>query len=134
MLKSILFLTLVAGALCMPSLDVHAKTNAVQSRKSTFEDYFNGVEWITRDGVLSLSIDHKWIQLWEISAAFKMLEDAYATDAEWDNRDSLYAQFSCHVKFAPFKNPWNIEPSRTTTSSILTILNQCNPAKFYYTN
>ena len=106
-------------------------TQLEATSRKTFDDYFNQVSWITRDGVVALSIDHKKVGIFESKDAFSVLEGIYASDANWMNRDSLYAQFACHVQFAQSKNPWNIEPSRTTTSLLTTILNLCNPAKFY---
>ena len=127
MLKSILFLTLFIGAFSKPTL-------ISRNSKEIFSDYFNSVEWITRDGVISISIDHKTVPLLQISKAFAILESEYSSDANWKNRDSLYAQFVCHAQFAPSKNPWNLEPSRTTTGWLATTLNKCNPSKFLYSN
>ena len=40
----------------------------------------------------------------------------------------MYAQYHCHVLFAPNKNPWNIEPFRTATGWIAMIMSGCNPS------
>jgi hypothetical protein len=107
------------------------KPNSEISSRKVFSDYFNQVSWVTRDGEVSLSIDHKKVNVLDQTEAFQILEDLYSSDPNWKNRDSLYAQFCCHVQFAFFKNPWNLEPARTTTSLLTTILNKCNPAKFF---
>ena len=120
MFKTIVFLTLILGALATE-----------KTSRKIFDDYFNQVSWIERDGIISLSIDHKKVGLFEISDAFRTIEELHNGDSYWQNRDSLYAQFACHVQFAQTKNPWNLEPHRTTTSLLTTILNLCNPAKFY---
>ena len=118
LVKSVFVLALICGVFA-------------QTSRKTFDDYYNQVSWITRDGLISLSIDHKKVGLFEISDSFRILEEMFSNDANWSNRDSLYAQFACHVQFAQSKNPWNLEPSRTTTSLITTIFNLCNPAKFF---
>ncbi len=103
----------------------------VFSNQKGFDDYFNSVSWITRDGVLSLSIDHKTIQFSQLADSFKEIELRFSQDPEWRNRDSLYAQYYCHAQFASYKNPWNIEPHRTETNWLQLVLTGCNPRIFY---
>ncbi|CAF0974871.1 unnamed protein product [Brachionus calyciflorus] len=103
-----------------------------KSQSSDFNLYFNSVEWITRDGILSLSIDHKTVPYDKVPEAFAELERLFSQDPQWKNRDSLYMQFLCHVNFAANKNPWNIEPHRVTTSYLQHILYACNPPRKYY--
>ena len=103
----------------------------------TLNEYFSKVEWIKRDGVVSLSmypqhyivntpIGHDSEKHKERS--FQLLRDKYSTDSEWKNTESLKAQYLCHVNFAGTdKVPWNIEPHRTTTNSWQVFLAKCNP-------
>lgn len=112
---------LILGALSSP----------IAETKGTFSDYFNAVQWISRNGEISLSIDHKWIQLWEIRDSFNILKSRYGYDSRWKNEDSLYAQYACHVQFVAWKNPWNLEPHRTDSSFWSTTFNGCNPNTFF---
>lgn len=93
--------------------------------------YFNSFEWIVRDGVLSLSIDHKQVSIFDQSKAWDEVVMFNREHENWRNEGSLKAQFNCHVQFAPTKNPWNLEPHRVTTSWLTTTLNMCNPPREY---
>ena len=124
MFKLILFLTFGLGVL---SSEQSLLNRIKQKDNRVFNDYFNSVQWITRDGVLSLSIDHKNVQLSKVDDSFSEIEARFSSDPNWRNRDSLYAQYYCHVIFAQLKNPWNIEPHRTETSWIQMLLTGCNP-------
>jgi len=106
-------------------------SSPIGQTKSSFSDYFNTVEWITRDGVVSLSIDHKFVPLWKIRDSFNILKSIFESDSEWKNEDSLYSQYACHVQFAVFKNPWNLEPHRTETGFWSMTFGFCNPDKFF---
>jgi hypothetical protein len=132
MLKSFLFIALIATVISNPiSNDDQKKINEMKTAKGVYSDYFNSIEWIQRDGVLSLSIDHKYVPLWNIADSFSIIENLFGGSSFWQNRDSLYSQYMCHVQFAPSKNPWNIEPSRTESSWFVTVLNGCNPKLFW---
>ena len=122
MLKSIILcVVLIAGALAAP-VDHHKS-----SARGAYADFFNNIEWIERDGETALSINHKWYSGFDVDNSFRIIEEAFSSDSRWDNPKSLYAQYHCHVLFAPFKNPWNIEPHRTATSWLSMIMSKCNP-------
>jgi len=105
----------------------------------TFNDCFKNVSWITRSGVVSLSImpNSKLLSSTGSNAnaakaradnAFALLKKKYDSSPQWRNTASLYAQFHCHVLGAgKYKTPWNIEPSVTETNIAKLILAKCNP-------
>lgn len=105
---------------------------SIENARAEFSDYFNSVQWITRDGIVSLSIDHKSIPFWKARESFDILKANYGSDIEWQNEDSLYSQYACHVQFAPLKNPWNLEPHRTGTGFWNNLTNLCNPTRYLY--
>lgn len=102
-----------------------------------FDDYFEKVEWINRDGIASLSIypkayivnilaGHDTVKHQQRS--FDLLEERFSNDSRWKNIKSLEQQYVCHADFAGTgKVPWNIEPHRTTTNYRDVIIAKCNP-------
>lgn len=103
-----------------------------------YSDYFDSVSWITRDGVVSLSIHPDTnsplittngnIKMAHASHAFDLLKDKWSSSSKWKNTKAMSAQFHCHVLGAgKAKTPWNLEPHRTTTSLPETMANACNP-------
>ncbi len=104
----------------------------------TYDEYFSKVEWITRNGVVSLSITPK-STLTNVNNAnalmarafhsFSLLEKKFKSDSRWKNGGSLSAQYHCHVLAAgAAKTPWNLEPHRTETGLWKVIKGKCNPA------
>lgn len=101
------------------------------------DDYFEKIEWIDRKGILSLSIYPKFpafkkgdgkLDEQRIKHSFDVIESEYAVDEKWNNTDSMRVQYECHVYFAgDGKVPWNIEPHRTESRFLETVLNSCNP-------
>ena len=105
---------------------------------SSYSKYFNSTKWITRSGVVSLSINYKSSGLYpsnlpnaNAAAAYKAWEVLYArhkNDSKWKNTKSMEAQFICHSStIGKLKNPWNIEPHRTETNLVATIAKKCTP-------
>ncbi|ASI36907.1 hypothetical protein A0126_19060 (plasmid) [Exiguobacterium sp. N4-1P] len=103
-----------------------------------YSDYFDSVSWITRDGVVSLSIhpDKKSplitsngnIKMAHAGHAFSLLKAKWSSSSKWKNTSAMSAQFHCHVLGAgKAKTPWNLEPHRTTTSLPATMAKACNP-------
>lgn len=120
--------------------DVNAYYVALKGiNDETFNDYFKSVRWITRDGVVSLSIQPAYlltraanpngnVLMARASHAFSLLEDRFSGDYRWDHTDSMEAQFHCHVLLAgDFKTPWNIEPFRTESDLVKVMAAKCNP-------
>lgn len=105
----------------------------------TYSEYFKSVKWITRNGVVSLSIapsnklfgstyNNANILALHAATAWELLYKKHKSNSKWKNTSSLEAQFNCHVMFAgPNKVPWNIEPHRTENNWSVVIANGCNP-------
>lgn len=110
-----------------------------ESDDSTFgkDDYFEKIEWIERNGVLSLSIYPKFpsfikedgkLDEQRIQHSFELIESEYGVDEKWNNTASMRVQYECHAYFArDRKVPWNIEPHRTESRFSETVLKSCNP-------
>ncbi len=43
------------------------------------------------------------------------------------NTNGMRDQFVCHVNYAFYKTPWNLEPSRLDVGYAQTVLKGCNP-------
>lgn len=105
----------------------------------SFSDYFTKVEWINRNGEISLSIyptsrlfgenyDNPNRFMAQVNYAFSLLKDKFSSSSHWNNTDSMFAQFHCHAMFAGNgKIPWNIEPWRTESNLAKVIAAKCNP-------
>ncbi|WP_287457589.1 DUF2599 domain-containing protein [Thomasclavelia sp.] len=106
----------------------------------TYSEYFKSVKWITRNGVVSLSItpsnklfgstynNNANILALQAATAWNLLYKKHKSSSKWKNTASLEAQFNCHVMFAgPNKVPWNIEPHRTESNWAVVIAHGCNP-------
>lgn len=112
----------------------YASTRAITY---SYNECFDEVKWITRSGKISLSIMPKsplYTQTMANAAmavanhAWKLLAEKYSSDSYWDNEESMFAQFHCHVLAAgKYKTPWNIEPWRTETDLSVVIAKACNP-------
>lgn len=108
----------------------------------TYNEYFDDVRWIVRDGVVSLSVTPN-SRTFDVSGpaqgniamarafhSFSLLKDKFSSDYRWRNGDSLSAQYHCHYMFAGMrKTPWNLEPHRTESNpwSWNMIHKRCNP-------
>ena len=104
----------------------------------TYNDYFSNVSWITRNGLVSLSItpksgmfsDNGNVAMARAFHSFSLLKERFGSDSRWKNEGSLSAQYHCHFMFAGMnKTPWNLEPHRTETNpwSWNMITKRCNP-------
>lgn len=103
-----------------------------------YSTYFNSFEWLTRVSPypLSLSLNHTNYFYtgptdWDIGVratdAWDKIIAVHSGSPNWSNADGLEKQFTCHVHYANFKNPWNIEPSRPNYSWTGTVVDACNP-------
>lgn len=99
--------------------------------------YFNSAMWITRDGVVSLSLAptdrvRKDSTLresgWNI---LKSSSTGLGGNANWPKTSAaqqcFYWQYLCHWQFANAKDYWNIEPSRSASSYASVVAHGCNP-------
>lgn len=93
--------------------------------------YFDYAAWITRDGIVSLSLDPKdnvrfhrdtKTAAWGI---VKSPTQGFGSSPNWYNEVSLEAQYDCHFDFATFKDYWNLEPSSTSMTYWEAVLNGC---------
>ncbi|MGN7385472.1 DUF2599 domain-containing protein [Sporosarcina sp. SAFN-015] len=101
------------------------------------DHYFEKIEWIDRQGTISLSIYPKFpafkkengkLDEQRIQHSFDVIESEYGIDEKWNNTNSMRMQYECHVYFAgEGKVPWNIEPHRTESRFLETVLKSCNP-------
>ncbi len=100
-------------------------------------DYFNYAAWITRDGMVSLSLDPVQDVRSNTSTAetawgyLKDKEAVFGLNPNWpnttDTQNCFYWQYKYHANYAPFKDRWNLEPHRTAGSYIAVVLAACNP-------
>lgn len=101
-----------------------------------YKDYFSSFAWITRSGVLSLSLTHtnyiydaptQYESEVRLFDSWDKLYSIHSTSSNWSNTDGMYDQYFCHVIYAPDKNPWNLEPARQNVGWHSTVLHLCNP-------
>jgi len=95
--------------------------------------HFNTAAWITRDGVISLSLDPTRNVRTNQAARDRAWADLSSTRVglgghrNWNNTAAMRAQYNCHFTWATNKNRWNLEPHRTSTNIVWTALRGCNP-------
>lgn len=96
-------------------------------------NYFSYAAWITRDGIVSLSLNPKSevrTNSTTASNAWGTLADrnaGFGATGNWKNETVLKWQYDCHFTFAKNKDYWNLEPSRTANSYAEVVLSGCNP-------
>lgn len=86
-----------------------------------FKEFFTKGEWITRSGVLSLSLYPINPILWSKVAAGNAWDAVvlmYSWSPKWGNPSVMKEQFFCHWTLASWKSPWNLEPSKTSINPI----------------
>ena len=124
-------------------LDNHETQNLLNSvtpfasLPTKFSEYYSGSQWISRDEGPSLSLNplktaydsppamaqaHLQKYRWDV------VYSKHSGDAKWNNTASMKAQLHCHADtIKGLKNPWNIEPWRTTTNYHEVVAKACNP-------
>lgn len=99
--------------------------------------YFNSAMWITRDGLVSLSLnptqrvrDSSTLR----ESGWNLLKNptyGQGSNPNWPklqaNANCFYWQYICHWEYANTKEYWNIEPSRTANSYVGVVATACNP-------
>lgn len=99
----------------------------------SISNYFDFAAWITRDGVISLSIDPNdsvRTSRTEKDKAWKILSsttEGFGGSPNWQNTKVMGWQYDCHFMFAKNKDYWNLEPHRTASSYIGVVAAACNP-------
>lgn len=95
--------------------------------------YVNYAGWITRNGVVSLSIDPTTKVRNDRGyrdAAWHALASpthGFASSPKWKNTKVMGWQFDCHFAGAKHKQYWNLEPHRVANSYAYVVLHLCNP-------
>ncbi|BDR76984.1 DUF2599 domain-containing protein [Clostridium tetani] len=101
---------------------------SLNARSDKLTDYFYSVKWITRDGVVSLSIDPKpalyvvnmgddraeYERFLKAKKGWDIIVKQFSKDSRWKNTKIMEKQYLCHVGYGGIKRPWNIEPHRTS--------------------
>lgn len=110
---------------------------SVRALTYTFSDYFSAGSWITRSGVVSLSLTPKGLVDSRKNGVLSgVIEDdswakvksKFSSSSKWSNTAGLKDQYLCHYRVAAgWKSPWNIEPSRPDVSYAATVAKACNP-------
>lgn len=101
-----------------------------------FSYYYKTSKWITRNKIVSLSVDPKanaWTGSSIAGNAFKqkdrfdVLAKKHSSSSKWKNPSSLKAQLNCHADLAKsIKTPWNLEPHYPNVNYALLLKNRCN--------
>lgn len=109
---------------------------SAQSR-AVLSKYFDSIKWITRSGVVSLSImpSQQFKNLptdnsrygAAIEESWGIILRNYSGNSKWKNTASMKGQYRCHAWYAKSKYPWNIEPHRTETDFNKIVAKLCNP-------
>ena len=103
--------------------------------RNTISKYFNYGAWITRDGVISLSLDPTLkvrTNKTEKNNAWSVVSSktqGFASSSYWKNTTPMKLQFDCHYDklLGKLKDKWNLEPHRTSTSYQKYLDTNCNP-------
>lgn len=119
-------------------IEMSQASNSTIYGRQMIAKYFEKIKWITRDGVVSLSIYPTYEfsgKTYGYSYLAAMAEESwgiivrnYSSSSNWKNTLSLKQQYRCHVHYARnAKTPWNIEPHRTETNFDKVVSAGCNP-------
>lgn len=107
-----------------------------KNARQIVDKYFDKIEWINRNGVVSLSIypsslfmsfTQNTLYYAAISESWGIIQRNYSSNSKWKNTKSMEMQYRCHAMYAQFKTPWNIEPHRTETNFNKVVAAGCNP-------
>lgn len=94
-------------------------------------DYFDYYGKITRDGMLSFSLDPKnTVRILKSNAsnAYSAFYDKYQDDDDFKKGpQSTENQYWCHFNYAKIKDRWNLEPVRPVVSGSQMVVKLCNP-------
>lgn len=110
-------------------------TMLVTLTATSYSSYFSSGKWITRDGLISLSLTHKPYllsgstndRMFKQADSWNKVVAKHRSNSRWRNQNSLYNQYICHYGYVTYKNPWNLEPSRPDVGLVKTIAKRCNP-------
>lgn len=109
----------------------------IQSLSYSYSDYFKSGKWITRDGLVSLSLDPKKLVYQNFSNpnvyaaigvdSWNKVLNKHSSHSNWKNTKQMKNQYDCHRQYAQgLKTPWNLEPARPLVSYAETVRYACN--------
>ena len=117
--------------------DLELSPLSLDHMKYTDYFYLSTSNWITRDGVISLSLrpilnsplrtTSGNILLGHALRAYQLVYSRFSSHYNWRNSTGMSHQFHCHVQFAGDKTTWNLEPHRTETNYLVYLQHGCNP-------
>ena len=101
----------------------------------TFKSCFKSGKWITRNGVVSLSLKpNGTLRMSMLQGSSSMRKYSWSAvvskfknSKNWKNTSSMKDQYYCHWYFAFYKSEFNLEPSRKSTNWANMISHLCNP-------
>lgn len=109
----------------------------IQALSYSYSDYFSSGKWITRDGLISLSLSPKKLVYERHSNpnlhaaigvdSWNKVVNKHSSSSNWKNTAQMKNQYICHRDYAQgFKTPWNLEPARPLVSYAETVKHACN--------
>lgn len=99
-----------------------------------YEKYFSKVEWIIRNGVVSLSLTPMGNVIYK-DANWDSIYQTFHNSSYWQGSgnptvdSSMYNQFVSHYDFSPYGDPgptWDLEPSRVDKGYWGFVVDKCN--------
>lgn len=101
----------------------------------TFSSCFDSGKWITRNGVVSLSLKpNSTLRMSMVTGSSSMkqysweaVKAKFSGSSKWKNTSSMKMQYECHWYLAIAKSEFNLEPSRGSTNWANMIAHACNP-------
>ncbi len=102
---------------------------------TTYATYFSAGSWVYRGTELSLRLTHKPYlfsgttndKILKLSDSWGKVVSTHSGSSNWKNAAGLSDQYACHYGYAPYENPWHIEPWRPNVGMTQTIKDFCNP-------
>lgn len=93
---------------------------AFASRAVGFTTYFKSGVWITRDGVVSLSLMPRDGGIGNESreGTWAHVKNVFSSSSKWKNTAMMTEQYNCHFRYGMLKTPWNLEPHRTSINHV----------------
>jgi hypothetical protein len=126
------------------SINNPIKTDMIRAAAlpTKFSEFYSGSKWNTRNDGVTLSLNPKkaaWaknpspiVQAHYEKTRWDVVYNKHKKDKQWKNTASMKAQLKCHAETVRgIKNPWNIEPWRTTSNYAKVLRKACNPPVGY---
>ena len=101
-----------------------------------FYKYFSRVAWVTRNGIVSLALTPKVVNVLEKNKNWDSIYASFSDDSQWVNSGNpdvdevMEKQFACHFDgqvYIEAGDGWNLEPHRDNYSYTHYLANRCNP-------